>query len=771
MPQTVRTVVIVGGGTAGWITAGIIAAKHKGDDNDCIQVILVESPNIKPIGVGEGTWPSMRITLQRMGVSETDFIRECAVSYKQGSKFVDWVNGGPGDFYYHPFTAPQGFSEGNLAPHWLRDKHETSFSQAVCYQEYICELGLAPKDFSTPEFSALANYAYHLDAGTFSEFLKKHCVKNLGIRHVLDDVTEINAAENGDIASVSTKEHGELNGDLFVDCTGFSSLLLGEHFGIAHLDKSDILFVNTAIAVQVPYESESSPIASATISTARDAGWIWDIGLSSRRGVGYVYSSDHTTDTAAEAQLLEYLRHTAPKADELITRKIAIRPGQREKFWERNCVAVGLSAGFVEPLEASALVLVELSAQMIADHFPVTRAAMDIIADRFNERFQYRWNRVIDFLKLHYVLSARADGEFWRDNRRAETIPDSLQELLTLWKVQHPQHDEFAQIQELFGESSYQYVLYGMGFNTAASHLGSSDAAKEFATKQFKETERIRKKLVSMLPSNRELLDKISGRFDGESKQEDGPRAIQPVALDSNTHQKTRVITSTGAEYGDNVCMVSVVPGEFRELAAHYPIFITKNANTGQFDLSAIFGFEEGENLFLDGNEWQAEYIPLHIQRQPFLISFPSDAQNADSSSGVISVDMNSPRVQEQKGEALFLEQGVASDYLERQESLLAELVAGTGASRDFIAQLIEIDLIEAVGLRIQFADGQKFQFEALFSVSEEKEQTIPRSALRAFHQNGYLELIHIMRASFAHMPTLIRMKNKRLMESSQTFV
>ena len=127
MTKSVRTVVIVGGGTAGWITAGIIAATHKSDNDDRIQVILVESPDIRPIGVGEGTWPSMRITLRRMGVSETDFLRECAASYKQGTKFVDWVNGKPGDFYYHPFTAPQGFLEGNLAPHWLRDNQEQSF--------------------------------------------------------------------------------------------------------------------------------------------------------------------------------------------------------------------------------------------------------------------------------------------------------------------------------------------------------------------------------------------------------------------------------------------------------------------------------------------------------------------------------------------------------------------------------------------------------------------------------------------------------------------
>ena len=220
MASDVRSVVIVGGGTAGWITAGTLAAKIKAESDSAISVTLVESPDIPIIGVGEGTWPTMRNTLKKMGVRETDFIRECNVSFKQGAKFAKWVTGADDDYYYHPLVLPQGFTDTNLAPHWLADSHGKSFSEAVCPQDYLCDRGLAPKAITTPEYAGVANYAYHLDAGTYSPFLTKHCVENLGVRHVLANVTGINAADNGDIASISTKEQGDIEGDLFVDCTG-----------------------------------------------------------------------------------------------------------------------------------------------------------------------------------------------------------------------------------------------------------------------------------------------------------------------------------------------------------------------------------------------------------------------------------------------------------------------------------------------------------------------------------------------------------------------
>ena len=509
MSTAVKSLVIVGGGTAGWIVAGTVAAKLATERREGFSVTLVESPNVPIIGVGEGTWPTMRRTLRQMGVRETDFIRECNVAFKQGAKFARWVTGAEDDYYYHPLVLPQAFSETNLAPHWLADGGGPSFSEAVCPQEAICEQGLAPKQITTPEYQGIANYAYHLNAGTFSEFLKKHCVEHLGVRHVLADVTEVNMAENGDIESVTTEQAGVIDGDLFVDCTGFRSLLLGAKYDVPFVSCKDVLFVDRALAVQVPYEDEDSPVASHTISTAQDAGWIWDIGLSTRRGVGHVYSSSHTSQERAMQQLEQYLGVGLGDNSELSVREIPINPGHRARFWERNCVAVGLSAGFLEPLEASAILLVEISARMIAEQFPANKEVMPIVARRFNETFLYRWDRIIDFLKLHYVLSKRTDTSFWVDNRDPDSVPDSLAELLELWRYHPPWHDDFDRAVEVFPAASYQYVLYGMGFETEASSLGMSDGIQTAADECFRRNRMQTEKMLASLPANRDLLNKI----------------------------------------------------------------------------------------------------------------------------------------------------------------------------------------------------------------------------------------------------------------------
>lgn len=766
MSTGIRKVVIVGGGTAGWITAGTIAARHQSGSEDRIQVTLVESANIGIIGVGEGTWPTMRETLKSMGLSERDFIRECDVSFKQGSKFVGWKNGARDDVYYHPFTFPQGFLEGNLAPAWHRDDRGLPFADAVCAQPYLCEQGRAPKHFGTPDYVAPANYAYHLNAGTFSTFLKRHCVEKLGVQHIVDDVTRVNAADNSDIASVTTVANGEIGGDLFVDCTGFASLLLGEHYGVQHVDKKDILFVDTALAVQVPYADDNGAIASATISTAQEAGWIWDIGLSTRRGVGHVYSSRHSSHEAAESRLRAYLKGSVADVEQIEIRKIDVRSGHREKFWHRNCVAVGLSAGFLEPLEASALVLVELSAQMIAEQMPVTREAMDIVARRFNDKFQYRWQRIIDFLKMHYVLSARKDNAFWVDNRRAETIPDSLRELLDLWTTHYPWHGDLDHREEVFGAASYQYVLYGMGFRTSSSHLGSSDAARSFAERQFKEAERIKNRLGASLPSNRELLNRIAGREDKDAISGKRFAGSEFAILDSTKHRNTRIVTASGAEYGDDVCMVTVVPREFRNLVAHYPIFINKDASTNEYSLCALFGFEEGENLFLNGDEWSAGYIPLHIQRRPFVVKIQPDEKNpsARTQTGqmLILIDSKSRRVRDDMGEPLFVGQGEASPYLNNITAILNELIHGTKSCHAFLSKLDVHGLIVPMGINIDLGDGNTCQLTGLYGVSEEKEKALSKSVLRELHEKGYLELIYLMRASHSHISTLIHLKSRR---------
>jgi tryptophan halogenase len=506
MTQPVQKVVIVGGGTAGWLTAGIIAARHQGRMKAGFSVTLIESPNIAIIGVGEGTWPTLRTSLQKMGVSETDFFRQCDAAFKQGAKFARWTTGADDDFYYHPLMMPQGFTQLNLVPHWLGNGRESSFCDAVCPQGQICEDGLAPKTITTPEYQAVANYAYHLDAGKFAPFLQKHCTEKLGVRHVLADVETVAQTEKGDIKSVVTKQAGEIDGDLFVDCTGFHALLIGKALGVGFKDCGDILFCDAALAVQVPYDEPDAPMASHTISTAQSAGWIWDIGLPTRRGIGYVYSTRHIDDEAAEAELRGYIgrRH-----DGLPVRKIPIRAGHRETFWKKNCVAVGLAAGFLEPLEASAIVLIELSAKLISEQMPANRDVMDIVAARFNDVTHYRWGRIIDFLKLHYVLNQRTDSRFWIDNRAPETIPERLGNLLRLWKYQSPWFfDEFDRLEEVFPAASYQYVLYGMGFRTEVApmdNVGTESLAARFLNENIGLTRQMR----SQLPKNRDLVRKI----------------------------------------------------------------------------------------------------------------------------------------------------------------------------------------------------------------------------------------------------------------------
>jgi tryptophan halogenase len=506
MTQRIQSIVIVGGGTAGWLTAGIIAARHRGRMKTGFSVTLVESPNVPIIGVGEGTWPTLRSSLQKMGVSETEFFRHCNAAFKQGAKFARWTTGADDDAYYHPLMLPQGFTQVNLAPHWLRGLPGGTFCEAVCPQGQLCDDGLAPKMITTPEYQAVANYAYHLDAGKFAGFLQQHCTSKLGVRHVLADVTSVKQSVQGDIRSVDTAQAGEIHGDLFVDCTGFAALLLGKTLGVPFRACDDVLFCDAALAVQVPYDTPDAPICSHTISTAQEAGWIWDIGLPNRRGTGYVYSTRHSSDDEAHATLMRYL---GPQHAHLTPRKIPIRAGHRQTFWKNNCVAVGLAAGFLEPLEASAIVLIELSAKLIAEQMPANRGVMDVVSARFNDVTTYRWGRIIDFLKLHYVLTQRRDSAFWRDNVDPASVPERLKNLLHLWKYHSPWFfDEFDRLEEVFPAASYQYVLYGMGFRTEVEPAETA-TTEALATRLFRENAEITRQMRTQLPKNRDLMKKI----------------------------------------------------------------------------------------------------------------------------------------------------------------------------------------------------------------------------------------------------------------------
>ena len=511
----VRRIVIVGGGTAGWIVAGVLGARYPRRGEQGVAITLIESRQQPPIGVGEGTWPTIRSTLKQIGVGETDFLRECEASFKQGSQFARWVDGSDSDRYWHPFTLPAAYADRNVAPYWLEGcaacegPRQRSFAASVCFQAELCANGLAPKQITTPEYAGLANYAYHLDAGKFVPFLQKHCVEKLGVSHVYDEIARVHSDESGFISHVVTSSGNQLAGDLFIDCSGFKSLLIGKHFGVPFVACKDVLFVDKAWAVQVPYRDENAPIASVTLSTAQSSGWVWDIGLTTRRGVGYVYSSNHVSDEKALEELRTYLSTSGDPSAELSFRNIGINSGYRQQYWMHNCVAVGLSAGFLEPLEASAIVMIELSAKSIANLLPGSRAAMHHAARVFNETFRYRWERIVDFLKLHYVLSRRTDSPFWHDNRRSDSIPDSLRAGLEYWRYHSPWHDDFGQREEVFSAASYQYILYGMGFSSESASWLSSDTERNLALESMHEAARQAQALAGILPTNRDLLTRV----------------------------------------------------------------------------------------------------------------------------------------------------------------------------------------------------------------------------------------------------------------------
>lgn len=512
MSHPIQHVVILGGGSAGWLTAALLAADHDTASGKGLRITLIESPDVPTIGVGEGTWPTMRDTLRRTGVSETDFIRECDAAFKQGSKFARWREDRDDDYYYHPFVLPQGYLETNVAAGWAAHS-EIPFGKLVSFQPHLCEAGKAPKQFSTPEWAGVANYAYHLDAAKLGAFMRRHCVERLGVLHIADHMTRVNTHDNGDIASLETREHGAIDGDLFIDCTGMRALLIGQHYGVPIASQKHVLFNDRAIALQVPYADAQWPIACQTISTAQSNGWIWDIGLQARRGVGCVFSSTHTTDDAAAAELLRYVAATGGREQDIHTLpRITIQPGFRREAWHRNCVAIGLASGFMEPLEASSLVLVELAASMLSDQMPATRESMDIVAGRFNEALEYRWERVVDFLKLHYVLSQRDDSDYWRDNRRVESIPERLQDLLALWRHQPPSRHDLPRVEEVFPSASYQYILYGMGFKPEARAATRRMDDVRKAEGYFRESAELTRKLLAALPGHREMLDHVRTR-------------------------------------------------------------------------------------------------------------------------------------------------------------------------------------------------------------------------------------------------------------------
>src|ERR1700722_13668670 len=462
----IKRVLIVGGGIAGWMSAACLARALGASLPDSVRIALVESADIAGLGLGEGTLPPIRQMLRRMGIDETHLVRECGTSFKQGTKFVHWRHPpgrGRPNHYLDSYQAARNPGGLDLLSYWLLGVagQNVSWDEASTPQKRVTDSGRAPKLMEHPHYEAPLNYAYHFDTLKLVALLRKQAVAS-GVQHLRDTVDAVNLAEDGSIRSVRARAHGELQADLFIDCTGFRAQLIGPALGVPYTSCRSVFFCDTALAIQIPYERPDAPIASCTVATAHDSGWIWDIGLDGHRGIGNVYSSDHMDDARAELLLRN---HVGRAGDRLQARKISFESGYREISWKKNCVAIGLPRGFLEPLESTRVVFIEAAAMSLADLFP-RGGELEVASKQYNRIMRQRFERTLDFIKLHYCLSERRDSRFWLDNVDSASIPESLQELLRIWEHRPPGSDDIDPNIDVFEESSWQYVLYGMGYKT-----------------------------------------------------------------------------------------------------------------------------------------------------------------------------------------------------------------------------------------------------------------------------------------------------------------
>jgi flavin-dependent dehydrogenase len=503
-----KSVLIVGGGTAGWICAAYMAQMLSADLPGGVSITLVESDEIGILGVGEGTFPIIRKTLDRIDLDETDLIRGADATFKQGIRFEGWNSNGtahPHDSYLHPFQVAAQHSDMDLLPYWLLGvAGDVPWAQVCTVQERVVDAMLAPKLISHPNYTAPLNYAYHFDALKLAEVVRRRAMA-LGVKRLIDTIDDVRLDEHGSIASVQSRANGDLRADLYVDCTGFRARLIGDALGSEFTSYRDQLFCNRAVAIQVPYDRPDAPIPSCTYSTAQESGWIWDIGLQTRRGIGYVYSSDHCSDEAALETLQRYV---GPAAHDVPHRNLSFEAGFRRTQWRKNCVAIGLSAGFIEPLEATGISFAEVAALILCSLFPWSGDS-EFSAKQFNAQMTTRYERIIDFIKLHYCISRRTDSDFWHDNRAPSSASDQLKERLEQWRHRPPSFLDIDTSHDVFDEHSWQYILYGMGFQTDIRPRAGALRFYEDARREFESIRRQSEVALATMPSHRALVNEV----------------------------------------------------------------------------------------------------------------------------------------------------------------------------------------------------------------------------------------------------------------------
>lgn len=482
--MTPQKILVVGGGSAGWMAATYLEAALNRDGRKAADISLIESPDVPRIGVGEATVVYIRYFLAVAGIDEHEFLKRVDGSFKQAIKYVNWLEN-RGECYYHPFNRLRNTPLDRSGSNWLMSDRSIPFAETVSAQPQLCEMNLAPQMFGRWDFGPQLAYAYHMNAQKFADYLCELSTAR-GVTHYLDHVTDVEQQENGDIAAVKTKGGKRLEADLFIDCTGFAALLSEKKLGVKWVDCSQWLLCNRAVAMHVPYERHyPGYVRPYTAASALSAGWVWEIPLQDKRSLGYVHSSDFISEEDAQFEIRAF---EGTHAESLDSRIIHFKVGHREKPWVRNCVSIGLTGSFIEPLESTGLYLSELAAAMLAEHFPYA-GDVEPLRYRFNRIMTNRFYEILDFINMHYCLTRRNDTDFWREVQKPERINDRLKAKLDFWRLKPPSptdfEDQFFPGQpntplpsggmsgdhrspidtgDLFGLDSHEAILYGMDF-------------------------------------------------------------------------------------------------------------------------------------------------------------------------------------------------------------------------------------------------------------------------------------------------------------------
>lgn len=489
--QVVKRVVIAGGGTAGWIVAAALSRQL----GPLLDITLVESDEIGTVGVGEATIPTHRVFHHLLGIDERAFMRATKATFKLGIQFENW--GGIGDRYIHSFgTVGRSTWMADFHHIWLQARE---MGLAGELGDYCLELKAAEAArFATSDTSRI-NYAYHLDASLYAGFLRQFA-EGYGAKRVEGLIENVDQdGESGFIKALVLQSGERIEGDLFIDCTGFRGLLIDKTLKTGFTDWSHWLPTDRALAVQT---EATGPAMPYTRAVAHDAGWRWQIPLQHRVGNGLVYSSAHLSDDEAHTRLMGSIDGKAL----IEPRVIRYRTGRREKVWVKNCVSIGLSSGFVEPLESTSIHLIQIYASRLVQMFPF-HGFSEALSTRFNDMAHVELERIRDFIILHYNLTERNDSDFWRQMSSMD-IPDSLRNRIELFRDTGLAYQEKV---ELFQVDSWLQVMMGQRlFPQGRHHLGRLMKREEMQMALNGLKSRVANG-VAQLPSHQAFLEQYLG--------------------------------------------------------------------------------------------------------------------------------------------------------------------------------------------------------------------------------------------------------------------